>query len=535
MPRFSNKTLSFPQRGVARRREYRRQVRPYAAPWAVNVRGICPLEQRLRGGSRPGLVKVHANQFDTPITAVLPLTSVDNDGIRNQDLIVIADGSFSILRGESVSMGTARLFTDDGRAVQTADGDQIVFNTTASSVNPGGHSNAFDAVERNGRLFLADATLTEYNPLTGVVAPVEASNGTVPEGCPLITLYRDRIFLAGADHVWYASRQSDPTDWHFGADMDDAGRAVAGQVQFSGRIGDTLQAMIPRGDSALVFAARNEMWLLRGDPADGTLQQLTDGIGVLSPTAWAMAPDGMTAFLSSDGVYLMRAGSAEQPVRWSEERVPDELRNIDPSGKTIVMAYDVRGRGYHLFITPDSGTAQHWWLDVENQAMWPVKVPSGMNPVAAGRLQGSHGLTEVVLGCSDGYLRKFSDTAATDDGTAIESHVLVGPFRIVTDDLMDGILAEIHGILANNTGEVQWRAVMGTNAEEAADKAVNGIKSGSKTDVAAEGTWKELRNAVQRPRCRGPWAVIWLTSKSRWAHEAIAIKINQLGRLRHVS
>ena len=33
-----------------------------------------------------------------------------------------------------------------------------------------------------------------------------------------------------------------------------------------------------------------------------------------------------------------------------------------------------------------------------------------------------------VIGCNDGYVRKFDATATTDDGTAISSYVYFGPF-----------------------------------------------------------------------------------------------------------
>jgi hypothetical protein len=53
-------TLSFPMAGVSRRMNYRHQERPYASPYAVNVRGVGVLEGRSRGGSRPGLKSVGA-------------------------------------------------------------------------------------------------------------------------------------------------------------------------------------------------------------------------------------------------------------------------------------------------------------------------------------------------------------------------------------------------------------------------------------------------------------------------------------------
>src|ERR1035437_209438 len=166
MPRAVIKALEFPLAGVGRRGSYREQATPpYATPWAVNVRGESTLEHRKRGASRPGLVKVCATRFGDNITAVVPVTYIDANGARQQDLIVVADGNVFVLHGFTATQLTARLIADDGSPIITDDGDYIVFPSTVSSVNPVGDTDAFDAVERNGLLYLADSVLRTYNPL----------------------------------------------------------------------------------------------------------------------------------------------------------------------------------------------------------------------------------------------------------------------------------------------------------------------------------------------------------------------------------
>lgn len=41
------------------------------------------------------------------------------------------------------------------------------------------------------------------------------------------------------------------------------------------------------------------------------------------------------------------------------------------------------------------------------------------------------------------------------------------------------------------------------------------------------------RNCVSRPRARGQWATIWLSSDSAWAYESLTLVAKKLGRLRH--
>ena len=541
MPKTVQRTLWFPLAGVSRRGGYRDQTRPYSAPWAVNVRGVGPLERRQRGGSRPGLAKVSATDFGTAITAVVPVTSIDSTGVRYRDLVVIADGAFRYIRGTTVTTPTTELLDDNGVAIHTEAGDTIVFDSTVSATAPGGVSDVFETVEREGKLYLADTTLKVFDPLTGIVDSVVAKAGAIPTGCPLVTMYRDRLILGGTDHVFYASRQGDPTDWNFGADIGDTGRAFAAEASGSGHIGEVITAFIPNGDRSMLVATANGLWLMRGDPAvDGSMSILNDTVGIISPGAWAQSPEGMVAFLSNDGVFFVGVEGGA-PVRFSVERDPVQLRNVSAAANTITMAYDPIGRGFHLFITPDAvegvtAAGTHWWIDVENKALWPVFMPAAMQPVAVARVQGTSGLAECVFGCRDGYLRKFSDGVATDDGAAIQSHVLIGPFRLASDDISDAMLTEIHGIMADNAGTVTWRVVAGSNPEEAADVAVAGIASAlagtTVAGVAASGDWSENRNKVARPRARGPWVVVWLSSAVAWSYEAVAVVINQLGRIR---
>lgn len=492
------------------------------------------MEIRDRGGSRPGLTKVNATDFNA-ITAIFPLTYIDSSDVRIHSLVVIGGGAFYDVQGTVTALASGNLLEEDGASIiLEEDGSNIFFDSTVTAANPIGNTDAYSAAERGGKLYLADSVLRVYDPATGVVDPVAASEGVVPTSQPLICLYRDRIVLAGADHVWYAARQGDPTDWGFGADPGDAGKAVAGQVGEAGQIGDVIEALVPVQDAALVFGSANGLWVLRGDPATGQMEHVSEEIGIIAPQAWAVSPDGALAFLSNDGVYLWQAGSRQAPVRFSEERIPDELRNVD-TANDITMTYDATGRGYHLFITPAADDGEHWWLDVEMRAMWPVVFQPGHQPTAASRLKGS-GLSEVILGGRDGFLRKFDASSGTDDATAVESHLLVGPIQVAANDATDALVAELHGMLSVATGTVTWRLVMGDSAEEVTDLAVAGVLAAVAgtpiLGVSASGTWGSNRNKVARPRSRGAWAVVWIEGGGRWAYEAVAMVSKQFGRIR---
>jgi len=355
---------------------------------------------------------------------------------------------------------------------------------------------------------------------------------------PLVAVYNDRVFVSGVDHRWYCSRQTDITDWAFGADMGDVGRPVAGQLSIAGMHGETPTALIPVDNRFMVFTCKNSIWVLHGDPATGRLQQVTPNVGVISPNAWAKTPDDTMLFLSNDGIYVWKIGSSSEPVRFSDERIPEELKNVDESANKINMEYDPVGKGIHLFITPDTGTGSHYWIDLENKAIWPVLLYADHQPTALSRVDDGTDLSKVVIGCRDGYLRVFDNDNTDDDGVDLTSHVLVGPFRIAGDDMHDAMLAEIHGIMATmpNASKVNWSVILGSSAEDATDRAVKCIDdyiAGSPiSGVSDYGVWASGRNKVVRTRSRGAWCVIWLNSTDAWSFENISITSRQLGRLR---
>ncbi len=418
------------------------------------------LENRERGGSRPGL------------SAVGSVTTVTEETWQ----------------------------WPNGEPIEWPDGTEVTYSLSESNITA-----------PDGTTIINPASLIE----------VSATEGTAPEDYTLSCIYRDRVIVV-KDNLWYASRMGDYTDWDFGADMNDVGRAVAGAVGLAGVEGNAITAIIPHRDSALFIATANALYVLIGDPGDGRIETLDEDIGIIAPYGWSFH-GGTLVFLSNDGVYVGTAGGA--PKRFSEERIPEELKNIDADSNTVTMAYDPGERGFHLFITPEEGSGQHYWLDLPNKAIWPVAfADAGHQPVLTCRLK-SDSLEEVVFQGRDGTWRQFDNDAFTDDGTAIGSLVLIGPVRLISDDTRDAILNEIHGIMADDSNEVTWSVAMGNSAEEAVDNAVAGT-------FVASGAWSALRNNVSRPRVRGAWAVISVSSAAQWSYEAVAIKSRQLGRIR---
>lgn len=532
MPDGRPSKIEFPLGGVFRGGTYAQKTSPYTSPRGINVRSYGPFERRGRGGSRPGLAKVVATDFGSDIVGVSSVTYLDGDGERQTDLAVICGGVLNIVRGETVTQTTAFLVDDDDKYVTDEAGNFIIFNSTVSATNPVGDATAFSMAEKGGKLLIADSTLLKYDPVTGEVATVE----NAPTGQPLVCVYQERVVLAGANHLFYMSAQADDTNWDFGAEMGNVALAVAGYVGDGGKIGETILAMLPHHDRALIFGTAESLWAVYGNPAaEGRKVCVSPFVGILAPQGIVITPDGLVLFLARDGLYSWQVGSEAHPAPFSGKRIPDELLDVDPETTDILMVYDHKEGGIHLFLTPADDelgavAGTHWWIDLEHKGLWQVSLPAMKQPLAVGVLSAAGG-SNVILGCKDGYLRRFLDTATDDDGTDLQSDILIGPFHVPRTEGIDGMVTEIVGALADGSGDVSWALVVGASAEEAVDAGEAAI-AGDDSGVAASGTWGEGQNAVDYPRARGPWAVLWLSSAEPWAFESVGLRSKALGRLR---
>lgn len=375
-------------------------------------------------------------------------------------------------------------------------------------------------VERSPKKYDSDATtLTAWTATSG--------KGYVPVGCPLIAMYRDRMVLGGArsaPHIWYMSRIGSPNDWLY-SDLD-AGRAVAGTSTSAGLIADPLTAIIAFQDDYLVFGCKNQLWVLRGDPTmGGSIGNLSRTIGILSRSAWCWAPTGELVFMSRDGLYMLVPGGGP-PVPLSKNRLPDELREIDTANVSIMMQYDVEFDGIHIFTSSASGTPfTHWWYDWSNRGFWPVEIDADHQPLSICN-HDLFGSTQrrTLLGCADGYIRVFSDTASDDDGTAVDSHVMLGPFMLGDGAFLEGLITDLRVELGSG-GDVTWSLHVGKTVEEALNAA-----------AAASGTFTSgLNKRPASARVRGYAAFLKLSSStaaSPWSLERAAINLKMAGRLK---
>jgi len=295
-------------------------------------------------------------------------------------------------------------------------------------------------------------------------------------------LYRDRLFRV-SDNIIMCSRQGDYTDWDYGGELEDTGRAMVFQLSEATEVGGDVIALVPHKDAYLLCFTENETWILSGDPTTGTLRNVSREVGIIAPRAWCKNHDTVY-FLSARGLYSVGAdGGGLKPV--SEDKIPEDLVDLDDSDCVLEYFHDDRCVYIHLTISPS------WLYDTARDAFW------------------------------------------TFDNTTHNSHVLFGPFPLGNQDAYGRIL-NIQGNIAADSDDVTWALVTGATAEEAADNgrlAIEAALAGTSysTYVAATGSWVAGRNHMAYPRTMALWCCVWLSCAGDWAFETASLTATASG------
>ena len=417
--------------------------------------------------------------FETVSTSLTIANDRRIDAAQSKQLLYIADHGDPLIDTTASVSGTT--LTATGITTSTVDADDCLVEVsnvtgatvagvyTISSVGTGtlvlddtiGDGNCKVRIERG---------LKQYAPTTSTLSLLTATTdkGQVPVGCPHIATYRDRLILA-QKHIVYYSRMGDFNDWDYGADAGDIGKAYISTSSEAGQVGDDITALIPFTDDYIIFGCKSSIWVQIGDLADGgSIEQVTSDTAIVMRGAWCVGPGGSIYFLGPDGVYTMPPGPRPTPENISNERLPNELKDVDENIYQVAMAYDNIRNGVHIYLTPETSTGRyHYFFSVTYKSFWPMSIPADHEPTSIMTTTNFPGAS-VLMGCRDGYVRNYNSYAETDDGTEIESYVDIGPFQLA-DDYQSGMLNEIVGVLGQNSGDVTWSVRVADSAEEAAN------------------------------------------------------------------
>ena len=371
--------------------------------------------------------------------------------------------------------------------------------------------------ERGGsRPGLADvpqgAEVRDFHP---VYETPSADVGDAPSSPSVVSKYRDRIFAA-KDADWFCSRVGKYHDWDYGADYADISRACAGNIAFAGERGETITAIMPIDNGMMYVATQHTMWRLAGDPANGELQLVSREYGVVGPNAWCNA-NRRLLFVSHRGFVSLTYG--EMPT-FQSGGLP-----FFPTDADTILGFDAKENCCYSFSSHGSYIVDVG-MDTQNPAFWPISLA---RPAAVGTCGGA-----IALKYGTAW-KQFSDAVPCEAA----SHVAFGPIRISASDDTDGLLAELHATFGELTAA--QLAVSGQGAGVGASiftaNSAERVTKIAQAAIATQGytppiTFGHEWNCTWRPRKRGAWAVIVLSSTGKWAFEAMRAVCRQTGRLR---
>jgi hypothetical protein len=375
---------------------------------------------------------------------------------------------------------------------------------------------------------------------TGLIT--DATNYLPIGGSNIGCLFSGRIIMNSIQNPnqWLATRHQDPQDCL--VSQDDVGTPVSSQTSQLGVVGDAICAMVPFLDHYMYFGCLDEIWIMRGDPGSGA--QITNAsrkVGMFGPDAWAFDDKGNLFFMSMDGFYMFTAGAGfdgTPPENLTFTRLPNLVKSLGLNRRTdrVVMEYDKDRYGIEIRITQFDGlygTSFFW--DLRLNALFPQSHADADHYAASlyyynSRKSDTRGL---LMGCQDGYIRKYDDTAKNDEGdNAIDAYCTLGPFQAFQKMRRSGQIAEMSARLGTETDGVDVQVYAGDSAET----VVNAVKNADTPKAAVTMTGGGQR-PVYRPRTKGSVFAIQLRNNQadeRFALERITTKITDAGEAKGV-
>ena len=337
------------------------------------------------------------------------------------------------------------------KAVGVCGGNVVSFGAAGTPTLATGGSGAIDAAARIvcpipafGKVYFLDGlNYKVYDPTTGAVTDWECTSaGAMPQRARWGCLWRGRMVLIRGDdaHNWYMSALGDPTDWDAFPAVQTPTQAIFGNNAGSpGLVPDIINTVIPVGRERLVFGCDHSIHVMYGDPLEGgVITEATSSTGLAFGPSWCFDTDGVLyAFGSRGGVYATSGGTGREGTalgftRITIDTIDRRMQEIDFSTHYVQLVWDGDANELNVLVCPyaDAGSIVKRWRWEKNTKSWQEDEPSNANvsPTCAMVFDGDDPDDRVMLwGFPDGYVRKMSRTAKSDDGYVIDSYTTIGP------------------------------------------------------------------------------------------------------------
>lgn len=278
----------------------------------------------------------------------------------------------------------------------------------------------------------------------------------------LLVRFGARLAMSGVSTTesnWWMSKVDDAETWTPGTNQGDP-QAGSSSTKF-GQIGEPIRALIPVGESGLMFATANSLSYLTADPVFDSAQMvsLSRTVGITGPKAWCTGDGQAVYVLAQSGLYRFNPNEYQvtQANRVSYGRLDTYFKSQRFDELAPVLAYDAeRGTVWSFMSNSDGSPSTHLAYHEGTDSFWPIRIAlTGLAaPTCAGQMPsvgtkpphvavgGSGGLVgwfegEIASGVdgilADGYEGVGGCTAPTDgeaEAQVIDSRLVLGPLLI---------------------------------------------------------------------------------------------------------
>ncbi len=372
------------------------------------------------------------------------------------------------------------------------------------------------------------------------------ASGTMPTEGYIGCLYRGRLTISGNSnypHQWYMSKTADPFNWVYNS--TDPLSAVAGNNADAGEIGDIIRALIPYKDEYLLFGCASSLWMLTGDPAGGgIISEIDLTVGIFGANSWCFDGDGNLYFWGTGGIYKSPLGF-RSVENLTEIRLPDLLADEDVNTSThrITLGYDLKRHGIVICITKLSdGSNSNYWYDLKLKGFFPESYPNQCGAYSLYYYSANdNDNADLLIGCKDGYIRKFDNDKDDDIGGADQaiSSYAVWPIQHLSEDNdKQGKLTSLTIELAGGGSGGGFDDTDGVTYEihvaDDAETLIEAIRDGA-TPIATGTLSGTGRKARIRAKIRGAWLGLKFlnsTASETWAINRVFATIQEAGRIK---